>query len=66
MKLKILGNGGAISDPAKVHLSESDLIERALPHSGCGTIFYGTHLKKQKKSVHEKIRYVQVGDILDI
>lgn len=57
---------GEPSDPVRLHLSESDLLERALPHCPAGTVFYGTHLKVAKKSGLERIKYVNPGDVIDI
>ncbi len=31
-----------------------------------GTIFYGTHLKRQKQSAHPKIHYVVPGKVEEI
>ncbi len=30
------------------------------------TIFYNTHLKQQKRSIHPKIHYVVPGEIVDV
>jgi len=57
---------GELSDPVKVHMSENDIIEKAIPQSENKIYFYGTHLKTQKKSVNEKIKYVYPGEIINI
>ena len=55
---------GEPSDPKQIHMSEKDIIEKAIPHSEGRVTFYGTHLKMQKESVHKNIRYVHPGDII--
>lgn len=55
---------GETTDPVKVHMSEEDLIESGIPFSEGRITFLGTHLKKQKKSCHEKIRYVIPGETI--
>jgi len=52
---------GEPSDPQKIHMSEQDLIEKGIPHSEGKIQFYGTHLKKQKESSCDQIRYVYPG-----
>ncbi len=57
---------GEIDDPAPIHISEADLIKNALPCCDNTTAFYGTHLKKQKDSIQERIKYVRPGEIIKI
>lgn len=56
---------GEPSDPVKVHMSEKDLVEKALPVSGEKIMYYGTHLKYQKESGNEYIRYTRPGEIIE-
>ncbi len=53
---------GEQSDPEKIHMSEKDLFENAIPYGEGKIVFYGTHLKTQKESSHEKIKYVHPGE----
>jgi ribonuclease Z len=54
---------GEKSDTVKVHISEEDLVEYALPrYKNREVIFYGTHLKSNKISSNRKIRYLNPGD----
>lgn len=55
---------GEPADPVKVHMSEQDIIEKAIPHSEGKIIYYGTHLKIQKESVHKNIKYVYPGETI--
>ncbi len=55
---------GEPSDPRKVHMSEDDLLQKAIQLSEGRITFYGTHLKYQKESVIHEIRYVHPGDII--
>ncbi|MCU0843409.1 MAG: MBL fold metallo-hydrolase [Spirochaetes bacterium] len=57
---------GEPGDTHKVHLSEADLIEMALPRCGDDVVFYGTHLKQHKKTGPGRIRYVKPGDHIEI
>ena len=57
---------GEPDDPVAVHLSEAELIEKGLAAAGPDTIFYGTHLKKQKVRSNERIHYVVPGQVIDI
>ncbi|NLD39590.1 MAG: ribonuclease Z [Desulfatiglans sp.] len=58
---------GEKSDTVKVHISEDDLVEHALPYlKNREVIFYGTHLKFSKVSSNKKIRYLKPGDELII
>jgi hypothetical protein len=65
-KIIIADMNGEPSDPVQVHLSEEDVVAQALPFCGDNTIFYGTHLKHQKRSTHPKIHYVVPGEIIGI
>jgi hypothetical protein len=54
---------GEKSDTVKVHISEDDLVEHALPHlKNRAMIFYGTHLKANKVSGVDQIHYLRPGD----
>jgi len=55
---------GEPSDPRKVHMSETDIIEKAIPHCEGKITFYGTHLKTQKESAHKNIHYVYPGEVI--
>lgn len=58
---------GEKSDEAKIHISESDLEQYALPNIKKKDIkFYGTHLKMNKKSKNGRIRYLLPGDEIEI
>lgn len=58
---------GEKTDTVKVHISEDDLVEHALPYlKNREVIFYGTHLKFSKVSSNKKIRYLKPGDELII
>lgn len=57
---------GEPSDPVKIHLSEDDIIAKALPVSKDKTVYYGTHLKYQKKSSHKNIKYVYPGEVIEL
>jgi ribonuclease Z len=57
---------GEPDDPVQLHLSEKDILEKALPISGKETVFYGTHLKSQKTRRHKRIRYVHPGDVIEL
>ncbi len=60
----LIDMNGEISDPVKFHMSENDIIEKAIPFSEGRIIYYGTHLKTQKQSQHEEIKYVHPGEII--
>jgi len=54
---------GEKSDRSKVHISEYDLEQYVLPNIKKKDIrLYGTHLKENKRSQNEKIRYLKPGD----
>ena len=57
---------GEPDDPTKVHLSEEDLIEKAIPLTDQETVYYGTHLKRDKLSKLDQLVYVQPGQIIDL
>jgi ribonuclease BN (tRNA processing enzyme) len=58
----IIDLNGEKNDKVKVHISEEDLITFALPNVKSGIKFYGTHLKKNKVSDNNRIKYVKPGD----
>ena len=58
---------GEKTDSVKVHISEDDLVEHALPYlKNREIIFYGTHLKTSKVSGVDQIRYLRPGDEITI
>ncbi|MFW5771005.1 MAG: MBL fold metallo-hydrolase [Spirochaetota bacterium] len=65
-KVIIADLNGEPSDPVKVHMSEEDLVEKALPVSGEKIMYYGTHLKYQKESENEYIRYTRPGEVIEL
>jgi hypothetical protein len=65
-KMIITDLNGEESDPMKIHLSENDIITKAIDICGDKTIFYGTHLKYQKESLHKNIKYVYPGEIINL
>jgi phosphoribosyl 1,2-cyclic phosphodiesterase len=60
----IVDLNGELTDEVKIHMSEQDMIEKAIPHSEGRILFYGTHLKTQKKSSHKNIKYAYPGEII--
>jgi phosphoribosyl 1,2-cyclic phosphodiesterase len=65
-KIIIADLNGEPSDPKKVHLSEDDIIAKAIPECEDKTIFYGTHLKQKKLSHHQNIKYAYPGEIIEL
>jgi ribonuclease BN (tRNA processing enzyme) len=65
-KIIITDLNGELSDQTKVHLSENDLVTKAVDFCGDTTIFYGTHLKYQKESSHKNIKYTYPGEIIEL
>ena len=58
---------GEETDTAKVHVSENDLEQYALPNLKNRDIkFYGTHLKTDKTSGNKNIQYLTPGDIIEV
>ncbi len=58
---------GEKSDRAKVHISEYDLEQYALPNIKKKDIkFYGTHLKEEKSSKNMHIRYLLPGKVIEV
>lgn len=64
-KFIIADLNGEATDPVKVHMSDSDIIENVFPVNS-NIIFYGTHLKRQKDSVHKNITFLKPGDTINI
>lgn len=62
----LLDMNGEPDDPVQVHLSENDLIKKALPLTGQETMYYGTHLKTDKFSKLDQLIYVQPGQLIDV
>lgn len=58
----IVDLNGEKNDKVKVHISEEDLVKYALPGVKSDIIFYGTHLKKNKVSANNRIKYLKPGD----
>ncbi|HSV97976.1 MAG TPA: MBL fold metallo-hydrolase [Spirochaetota bacterium] len=65
-KAVLIDLNGEPGEAHKVHLSEADLAEKALPRCGDDVVFYGTHLKQNKKTGPGRIRYVRPGDRIEI
>jgi ribonuclease BN (tRNA processing enzyme) len=57
--------GGESDDPAPVHLSEKDLVEKIAELKIEGTRFWGTHLKCEKKSRAKELKYVRAGSVIE-
>ena len=58
---------GEKSDGAKIHISESDLVQYALPKIKNKNIkFYGTHLKENKISGNKQIQYLIPGEEIEV
>lgn len=58
--------GGDERSAVKVHLTENDIINKAIPVSGDNTVYYATHLKYQKESIHERLKYTTPGMVIEI
>lgn len=65
-KVVLIDLNGERQDSHRVHLSEDELAEKALPLCARDIIFYGTHLKRQKPTGSGRIRYVRPGDRIAI
>jgi ribonuclease BN (tRNA processing enzyme) len=57
---------GEPTDPVQIHISEQDILDKALPAIDIDTKVIGTHLKKNKTSQHRRIVYAESGDEIDI
>ncbi len=57
----IIDLNGEPTDPVKVHLSQEDIMIKALPVSKENIVFYGTHLKYQKEALNNILRYTYPG-----
>ncbi|MCU0847616.1 MAG: MBL fold metallo-hydrolase [Spirochaetes bacterium] len=57
---------GEPEDPVNIHMSERDIIEKVSCRLGQNTVFYGTHLKKNKESGYKNIIYIRPGDLLEV
>lgn len=63
----IIDLNGDRTDKNKVHISEDDLMEYALPNiKKTDIIFHGTHLRENKISKNKRIRYLIPGEELKI
>lgn len=56
---------GDSSDKIQAHMSEKDIVERAVPVTGDTTIYVGTHLRDNRVSEHKNIMYATAGTRLD-
>jgi hypothetical protein len=65
-KIIIADMNGERTDPVQVHLSEDDIFDKAIKPGDNKTIFYGTHLKYQKKSKNKNIKYAYPGEIIEL
>jgi len=57
---------GEESDKVKVHMSENDISEFAIPFMSQSATILGTHLKKNKVSSIKQIKYVHPGETYSI
>jgi ribonuclease BN (tRNA processing enzyme) len=57
---------GEASDKVKIHISESDIQNHAIPFVNPITKFYGTHLKHEKMTKSDRIQYVKAGDEITV
>lgn len=57
---------GEPTDKMKIHISESDLNLYALPYVNPETMFFGTHLKYEKKSLNYRIKFVKAGNLINV
>jgi hypothetical protein len=55
---------GEPDDPAPIHLSEKELLEKTAEMKIEGIRFWGTHLKCDKKSSVKELRYVKAGTVI--
>lgn len=62
----LLDLNGEPDDPVPIHLSEEELIQRGFMLAHAETVFYGTHLKFQKKSNSDKIVYASPGMEIEV
>ena len=63
----VIDLNGEQSDTARVHISEHDLVQQALPKIKNKDIrFYGTHLKEDKSSNNKNIRYLKPGETIEV
>lgn len=60
-KVIIMDLNGEPTDPVKVHMSQEDVIIKVFPVSKENILFYGTHLKYQKESLSNILRYTYPG-----
>ena len=49
-----------------VHLSQDEVVEKAIPITGKSTVFYATHLAAEFESDHEMIRCTTQGDEIEL
>lgn len=60
-KAALVDLNGREDDPKQVHMSEKDLIEKAMPITGKQTRYFGTHLKEDMISNIENLIYAKPG-----
>lgn len=61
----LLDMNGEPDDPKPVHMGERDVANKGFSLLKSGTTLYGTHLKKNKISPDERIKYPLPGDIIN-
>jgi ribonuclease BN (tRNA processing enzyme) len=57
---------GEKKDTIKQHMSESDIIEKAMPVTGNDTTYIGTHLRHDRVSRHDKLVYIKAGSTIEV
>jgi len=65
-KVMLIDLNGEDNDPRPVHVSEADIINKAIPLSKNEIHYYGTHLKLQKKSKKKYLTYVKPGMTFEV
>jgi len=63
-QIVLIDLNGKADDPEPVHLSMSDLEQRALQITGENTLYYGTHLKEEFNSTIPCIRCARPGMVI--
>ena len=58
-------NGGP-ADRIKQHMSESEIIEKAMLVTGGATRYIGTHLRRDCASAHENLIYARAGTTIEV
>ncbi|MBN2400773.1 MAG: ribonuclease Z [Spirochaetes bacterium] len=65
-KIILIDLNGEPGDPSPVHVSEQELIQNGIKLVHPKAVFYGTHLRRFKKSGHPMIRYAEPGMEIEI